>query len=427
MKRIPDGRGRVHDNLAPTTQMLMAETNRPKVFPIETPETVNGWWRMLSNLFARDAITERAFFASRLLQFATSGERRRREEYERISWWEFIDAANMSEAYGKFLGYGITQSLVAMRPEMSSTRTIGRIYLQLIRDLMNPEVDADSLLVGPTNETWIGPWTAYLRSLGVTFRPETPVREIHADGGRVTSVTVGTEETERIEADYYVGAVPVEAMIDLRTDDLVAAAPSLSRLDGLDTAWMNGIQFYLREDMETSGATAFTSTRRGRLPPSPSVNSGPISTLQSTAMARLENPLDMHLRLGDAGHILHDRPARECTAEEIKDEVLAQLDAHFDDGRLTEENVIEWFLDPAIEFSNDGRWPETASRSFSTPAGRSAIAPRRRPPHRISSRGRLRAHDDRPRQHGGCERGCPARDERHPRSVCRRRRVVCAL
>ena len=358
MKRIPYGENLegVYDNLEPTTQMLMAETGRPEVFPTETPESIAGWRRMLGNLFARDAISEaeRAFFAGRLLQFATSCERRRREEYERISWWEFIDAENMSPAYQKFLGYGITQSLVAMRPEASSTRTIGRIYLQLFRSLFEPDVDADSLLDGPSSEVWIDPWVTYLDDLGVSLRSGTPAREIHTDRDRITGVTVGRSgETERVEADYYVGAVPVEAMIDLRTPALEAAVPSLSRLDGLDTAWMNGIQFYLAEDatdvhghgvyLDAPWSLTSISQRQFWSAFDPDdYGDGSVEGILSICISDWDSP-----------GMLYDKPARECTPKEIKTEVLAQLDDHLET-HLDETDLVDWFLDPAIEFGSDG-------------------------------------------------------------------------
>ncbi|WP_273836100.1 FAD-dependent oxidoreductase [Halococcus sp. PRR34] len=359
MKRIPYGNNPdgVYDNLEPTTQMLMAEAGRPEVFPTETPESISGWRRMLGNLFARDAISERerAFFASRLLQFATSCERRRREEYDKISWWEFIDAESMSTAYQKFLGYGITQSLVAMRPEASSTRTIGRVYLQLFRGLVDSTVDADSLLNGPSSEVWIDPWVTYLDELGVSLRPETPVREIHTDTERVTGATVGRDgETQRIEADYYVGAVPVEVMVDLRTPDLVTAAPSLSRLDGLDTAWMNGIQFYLAEDatdvhghgvyLDAPWSLTSISQRQFWSEFDP----------DDYGDGQVEGILSICISDWNAPGIVSDKPARECTAEEIKTEVLAQFDDHLETGSLDETDLVDWFLDPAIEFGSDG-------------------------------------------------------------------------
>ena len=57
-------------------------------------------------------------------------------EYENIAWWDFVDAKNKSLSYQRYLGEGITRSLVAMKAEISSTRTVGYIDLQLMLGLM---------------------------------------------------------------------------------------------------------------------------------------------------------------------------------------------------------------------------------------------------------------------------------------------------
>ena len=81
---------------------------------------------------------EIAFFVTRLLALATSCEERYREEYEQIAFWDFIEADARSENYRKYLGQGMTRSLVAMRAEESSTRTVGRILLQLFYGILVP-------------------------------------------------------------------------------------------------------------------------------------------------------------------------------------------------------------------------------------------------------------------------------------------------
>ena len=50
-------------------------------------------------------------------------------------------------------------------------------------------------------------------------------------------------------ADHYVAAVPVEIMRTLAGPELRAAEPRLKRLDRLVTRWMNGVMFYLDEDV----------------------------------------------------------------------------------------------------------------------------------------------------------------------------------
>ena len=50
-------------------------------------------------------------------------------------------------------------------------------------------------------------------------------------------------------ADFYVAALPVEVMRTLLSPELRRAEPRLNGLDRLVTRWMNGIMFYLREDL----------------------------------------------------------------------------------------------------------------------------------------------------------------------------------
>jgi uncharacterized protein with NAD-binding domain and iron-sulfur cluster len=48
----------------------------------------------------------------------------------------------------------------------------------------------------------------------------------------------------------------------------------------------------------------------------------------------------------------NDLKAKNCTAEQIFDEVWKQIVAHIDDGSLKEENVVAKFLNPAIQPPN---------------------------------------------------------------------------
>jgi 15-cis-phytoene desaturase len=78
-------------------------------------------------------------------------------EYEKIPWWDYIDAGNKSAAYQQFLARGMTRAMVALRAEEGSTRTVGYIGLQLALGLTKIGERADRLLNGPTNEVWIEP------------------------------------------------------------------------------------------------------------------------------------------------------------------------------------------------------------------------------------------------------------------------------
>ncbi|WP_257297548.1 FAD-dependent oxidoreductase [Haloarchaeobius sp. FL176] len=357
MSRIPVDGGTVTDRLTTTDELLQAVTDGDhRLMRVEAPGSVREWRERIQNVFGSDVPRdEGAFFANRLLTLLSSSERRWREEYEHRSWWDFIRAEEMSQAYQTYLGYGITQSLVAMRPQVSSTRTIGRIYLQMLRGLFDPELPADRLLDGPTNEAWIDPWVDHLRRRGVDLVPSAAVTAIDADGERVTGATVRHDgpdgDEERVTADHYVLAVPAPAVAELLTPELERAAPSLSGVRNLDHGWMNGVQFYLREDVTPvrghgvfyDSPWALTAVSQRQF----------WERFDFDAYDETEGVLSVIVSEWDEPGIVYGKPARECTREEIVTEVWEQLRAHLGTDLLNESNLVASQLDPAVGFDEE--------------------------------------------------------------------------
>lgn len=352
MERIPDGEGTVADNLVSTDRTLLARTVGAETTALtRTPGSVEEWLSVFRPSFAGEELSssEARFFAERMLVLLTSCETRMDEQWDRTTWWEFIDAGNRSKAYQEAVS--ATQLLVALRPQVGSARTVGRTYLQLMRSQIDPSMATERVLDAPTSEAWIDPWAAYLDDLGVEFRLGTPVRELHFDGERITGVTVEDSEGDRRErADQYVLAVPVEAARRLATNRITRAAPSLSRLDRLRTEWMNGIQFYLREDrplvrghgIYTDSSWALTSVSQQQFWEGFDIEAcgdGEIGGVLSVIASDWETP-----------GIVHGKPAKECTRREVATEIWTQLKAHLnrEDERLTDDNLVDWHLDPAL-------------------------------------------------------------------------------
>src|SRR3546814_6602529 len=71
---------------------------------------------------------------------------------------------------------------------------------------------ADRLLDAPTNEAWIDPWVAHLRSLGVEVVEGYAATQLHVGAGRIAGATLtgGLGEQVVVRADHYVAAMPVE-------------------------------------------------------------------------------------------------------------------------------------------------------------------------------------------------------------------------
>jgi uncharacterized protein with NAD-binding domain and iron-sulfur cluster len=353
MGRIPlAGGGTVADNLVHTHETLIAATAGPEtVSETGTPTTIAEWAEAFKPTIGGGELTpsETNYFLRRLLVLLTSCRARRERELDRVSWWAFVDAAAQSSAYRKHLAES-TQALVALRPQRGSARTIGQIYVQLMLDQIDPTRPTEAVLNGPTSDVWIDPWERYLSSLGVAFHTETPVTNIESDGERVTGVELAGGD--RVTADHYVAALPVEVMASLVTPALRRAAPSLSHVERLDTAWMNGIQFYLTEDVPlarghqayTDSPWALTAISQRQFWDEGSFDiggdtDGAVQGVLSVIVSDWETP-----------GVVYDKPARECSREEIKTEVWHQLAAHLnrDAERLSEDVLYDWVLDPAI-------------------------------------------------------------------------------
>ena len=373
MSRIPyPGQpGGVLDNLVSATEVQLAQEDgrNELVTPAHFPVTTSDWRATLR--FATEyainlgiPVAEQVHFVSLLSDLLSACEERRFEQYENQSWWEFSGAERRSEGYRKFLADGLTRSLVAARAEEMSARTGGYILLQLLQDMAKPRGQVDRVLKGPTNEMWIDPWLRELERLGVDYRLSHRVEAIASRGDRVTGIsghalTPAGEPGQAFEddADYYVAAIPVEVLREeLRADGLRQASPALAALDRLVVRWMNGIMFYLRQDVPLihghsiyiDSPWALTSISQRQFWPGVNLRSlgdGSVGGILSVDISDWDTP---------GKHAARGKPARRCTRDEVAAEVWAQLGAALNDRTevLSDSNLADWFLDPAIVHPN---------------------------------------------------------------------------
>jgi uncharacterized protein with NAD-binding domain and iron-sulfur cluster len=365
MKRIPHNGKTVFDNLVDTTESQIARVKRTELFiPAHFPAKPWDLYRFFKFFFTPDlGLTpeDLRHYTERLLVLLTSCTGRRFAEYERTDWWTFVGAEERSEAFQKYCADGLTRTCVACRARAMSARTGGYILLQLLFPLARPGAQVDRVLNGPTNDVWIDPWLKLLRERGVDYHLGALVEEIHCDRGRVTGVTIQEGgQRRRVEADYYLAALPVEVMCKLAKGGLEKADPKLGLLGKLRTAWMCGIQFYLARDVSlVHGHTlyidspwALTSISQHQFWPDFPLDwfgDGRVKGILSVDISDWETPG------------LNGKRAEQCgSAEEIANEVWDQLKAHLNDqGKeiLRDEDRVCWFLDPNISFPNPKEVP----------------------------------------------------------------------
>jgi uncharacterized protein with NAD-binding domain and iron-sulfur cluster len=212
------------------------------------------------------------------------------------------------------------------------------------------------LLSGPTSEVWLSPWTQYLFRKGVQFQLDTTVRAFKTDATRINAVTIeqGGQQTD-IVADYYIAALPVEVMSGLVSDEMKALAPSLANLGSLRTAWMNGIQFFLKQDVALDHGHTLYADSPWALTSVSQRQFWQQANLANYGDGQVGGILSADISDWETPGILYGKPAMQCTAQEIKDEAWAQIKAHLNVGGaepIRDENLLSWFLDPDIQFPN---------------------------------------------------------------------------
>jgi uncharacterized protein with NAD-binding domain and iron-sulfur cluster len=371
MRRIPfpGNAGGVHDNLVDAPMVVISLVGQEDIavpfgFTAETPgaltpqllsETLVGGMKVGSKVPPQ----ELAVFVQRLMVFLTSCDERRYGQWEHTSWMEFVKAEGKSPAYRHLLASGLTRALVAAKEEVASSRTIGNMAEAFVMNLFNRGNDGapDRVLNAPTNEAWIDPWVAYLQGRGVRFRVGHMIESLRVADGRI--VAAGARDRRgrhrRIEADWFISAMPAERAARLWNRKVLALDPALARVNDLKVDWMNGIQFYLTRDAPlVAGHMAYMDTPWSLT----SINQAQFWTGRSLSReygdGRVQDILSVDISDWDTPGILYGKPAKQCAPEEVAKETWAQIKASVNDtrsGALRDADLHSWFLDPGISWN----------------------------------------------------------------------------
>lgn len=376
MSRIPfpnvDSAGKVSDNLVQCLAGQVLQIDKPPTtFPVRFPQSWAELRQRVQDLRNHGplgfAAGELRYFLGRMLRIAVSCQERRLAEYEKITWWEFVGAEKRSDAYKKLLARGLTRSLVAMRAEIASTRTVGDIMLQMAYYVLTPGASSDRLLNGPTSMVWIDPWRAYLTARGVRFHEQTTLQSLAmGKDKRIASATVRRPDgsSDTMQADHYVAALPCEVMARHVEGSLAAAAPALQTIKHLHVAWMNGVQFYLSRDVPMTYGHSIFSDANWALTAVSQAQFWRDSrfSIDRFGDGNVKGLLSVDISdWTDHGMFTTKKWASHCTREQIIDETWAQLKAHLldaDGHHLTDQDKLRAHLDHDIECVTTDTPPE---------------------------------------------------------------------
>jgi uncharacterized protein with NAD-binding domain and iron-sulfur cluster len=379
MRRIPfDGQvNGVWDNLvAATGGKFYRAGGRPDAGPFGLffdPDellTPDGLQRVLTDALSGQGIPfdEVLYFVSRLLVFLTSSDERRFGQWENTTWWDFIRAENKSAGYKKELAAGLTRSVVAAKETVASTRTIGNMGEAFVFNAMGLGNDGapDRILDLPTNEAWIDPWVAHLKSLGVKFVSGKRVTKLETAGGKVSSARVmgSSGRKGRITADWFVMAMPAERVPSVLGPGVRRLDPSLRGITRLATDWMVGIQFYLKRKVDlTHGHITFLDAPWALTALTQSQFWADRDFAHDYGDGGAADCLSVDISNWDAKGILFGKTAKQCTPDQVAQEVWAQIKQHRTPGLKLPDSILHsWFLDPGVQWN-----AATGSNSNETP------------------------------------------------------------
>lgn len=378
MKRIPyakNPRG-VYDNLIQLPRLLLAPDGlgmEPTVTLARFPRSLADLVVLLNQVKALTAELSKeeiGLFALRMWQVFTSCEDRRRAELSAINWWDFLDADHQSYAYQELLVRGLSQALVAAQPKLANAYVLGDIIAADILALTIPGMSFDRVLNGPTNDAWIDPWLNHLTSNGVEYYFEHELVGLECSTAIDGALISHKGQISKVTGDYYIAALPVEVMRRILAQDVVPgengptykgvlkADPTLSSILvlGKSVQWMNGIMYYLKPNLPIvrghiwMPGTPWALTAISEPQLWPGVNMADRGDGQALGL------LSVVISDWNSNGVLFDKPAKECTREEVSAEVWRQMKDSLNNGQviLRDEDLHSYYLDPAIKMPAQG-------------------------------------------------------------------------
>ena len=363
--------GSVLDNLIGCTEMAMAEADGQRVHRLRrhAPTSMGQLFDMVGtvrNIFAEAEVpsADIARFAKKMLDFLLTSDERRRDQYEMVSFFDFIEGATYSPRFQRYVNS--SRFMVAMDARRGSACTIANKALLMLIDFTRAECEKDRVLNGPTATQWLKPWEHHLREQGVTFHLGKRVTQLELDPAVRRIIGARFDgEPEPVSADHFIAALPIEKMRALISDELALLDDSLARMrrPSRTTAWMVGAQYFLRRDVAIcDGHVAYTDSPWA------------LSSISQVGLWNRNKPESEHFhrKYGDGsvrGLLSIDvsdwetiaprigKTAAQCRdGDEVLTEVWEQLKGALNHGEplITDEDVVVRHLDAGIRFTERG-------------------------------------------------------------------------
>lgn len=238
------------------------------------------------------------------------------------------------------------------------------MFVQLLYTMIDEtHGNTDRVLNLPTNDAWLTPWIEYLDAQGVIYHKGHELVSLEMEstdpGAEIASGKVRNVETGEIlppvTADYYIMGMPVEvaAKIIEASPDMTKSDPELEKIVPLSqhVEWMNGIQYFLTKPFDMHRGHTVYSGSNYALTSISQKQFWPDYDLSDRFYGKAKGILSIDISDWDAPGNFNNKPAKECTREEVIEETWKQLKQEINiDGKelLTDDMVVFAYLDESI-------------------------------------------------------------------------------
>lgn len=364
LKRIPfaNAAGNVWGNTVQPKQTQLADgssdlyANNATAIPF--PSNIGDLPTAISECFS-DALfalgvpaNDVAFFVSKLNVFMTSCDARRLQQWENMSWWDFVGAQSRSVAYQKTVG-AAPLLFSAVRGKQASARTVAAVFEAIVytygrQGYAYPLIN---VLNRPTNEVWIDAWCSYLSGLGVVLNLGVQATQVQYANGVVSGIqATANGVSQLIEADWYVLAVPPEKVNALIPSTMQAVDSQFAGIAQLSAQWMTGVQFFLTQRAQINTGHVACLNSPWAVTCISQVQFWSVNFPATYGDGSVQDVLSVDVSDWTTPGVLYGLPANQCTPAQVAAEVLAQLRNDLPNGgRILPDSVIHsWVIDPGV-------------------------------------------------------------------------------
>ncbi len=145
----------------------------------------------------------------------------RMDSLDNLTWWKALNTSSSSNLYREIGGW------LGMDRYKGSYRSVVKVgmEMQMISSYLDPTYK-DYVTTKPTSEALFDWWVKDLKRKGVKFSMNVELDTLKIKDDNVISATVKSKYgIERVEADYYVLCVPVEALNKILIKSLKETSP----------------------------------------------------------------------------------------------------------------------------------------------------------------------------------------------------------